>query len=185
MLGSLACNRNGEQQPPITEESQHRLPDQESWNATLVTSNLGSISAEIWFGHMSKFNDRDEYEFDQNLRVDFFNKNGKHSSRITATNGMLNESRKFMEVFGKVVAHSDSANLTLYTERLQWDENRRKIRSNEEVTITTEQDTVYGVGFESDPDLTHWNIFKPRGHSSRPLDLNIDRQFERKPKSGQ
>ena len=155
-------------------------PDQESWNSTLVTTNLGNVDTEIEFGHMAKFNEREEYNFDQNIKVNFFDKNGKLKSKITASKGFLNETSKFMEVEGNVIAHSDSADMTLYTEKLQWEEERGKIITNEFVTITTEQDTLYGIGFESDVDLNRWHIKKPTGRTSRPFDLDFDKQVKKK-----
>ena len=32
---------------------------------------------------------------------------------------------------------------------------------------TTEKDTLYGIGFESDSDLQNWKIIKPSGVTSR------------------
>ena len=159
-----------------------RIPDQESWNSTLVTTNFGKITAKIRFGHMAKYEERDEYDFDQNIQVLFYDKQGKLKSSVKADSGFMNESRKDMEVFGHVVAHSDSADMTLYTERLIWNEKSGKIISDKAVKITTDMDTLYGIGFESDVDLKHWQIKKPRGHSSRPIDLDIDKRIEGKKK---
>ena len=40
--------------------------------------------------------------------------------------------------------------------------------SNDSVEFTTkEKDTLYGVGFESDMDLSHWKILKPSGVTNR------------------
>ncbi len=159
-----------------------RIPDQESWNSTLVTTNFGKITAQISFGHMAKYEERNEYNFDQNIRVLFYDKKGKLKSSVKADSGFMNESMKIMEVFGHVVAHSDSADMTLYTARLVWNERLNKIISDGSVKITTDMDTLYGIGFESDVDLKHWQIKKPRGHSSRPIDLDIDKRIEGKKK---
>jgi hypothetical protein len=88
-----------------------------------------------------------------------------------------------MEVYGNVIAHSDSANMTLYTERLEWDETRNKILSDEFVTITTDVDTFYGVGFESDVDLKYWKIIKATGRSNRPIDFDMDKKADQKNKN--
>ena len=171
----LSCS--SKQKPhPAEQASGQRIPDQESWNSTLITTDMGHVTAKIWFGHMRKFNDEDVYEFDQKIRVEIYDKHGKRTSWITADRGRLFEAKKFMEAMGHVVAHSDSANVTLYTERLQWDDQRKKIISNEFVTLATEQDTLYGVGFESDADLTRWYIRSPRGYSERPVELELERK---------
>ena len=42
--------------------------------------------------------------------------------------------------------------------------------SNDSVQFTTLQnDTLYGIGFESDMDLTHWKIIQPTGVTGRVI----------------
>ena len=176
----IGCSRHGEPQSQQAGTAEQRIPDQESWNSTLITTDMGRITAKIWYGHMRKFNDQDVYEFDQNIRVEIFNKKGQRTSWITAERGRLFEAKKFMEAIGHVVAHSDSADITLFTERLQWDDKNKKIVSNEFVTLATEQDTLYGVGFESEADLTRWVIKNPRGVSRRPVDLEFEKKRQKK-----
>ena len=53
---------------------------------------------------------------------------------------------------------------TLFTDRLHYDNQYKLITSNDSVTFTTTfNDTMYGIGFESDVDLTHSKILKPHG----------------------
>ena len=178
--GLSGCASDIDQSQLNGEDENILVPDQESWNSTLITTDLGNLTAEIEFGHMAKFNEKNEYEFDQDLKVKLYGQNGRLKNRITSERGFLNEKTKLMEVFGNVVAHSDSANMTLYTERLKWDETLNKIVSNVFVTFTTDFDTVYGDGFESDMDLNHYRIKNPRGHSSRNIDLDVEKKFEQR-----
>jgi hypothetical protein len=69
------------------------------------------------------------------------------------------------------------------TEIIKWDNKRGKILSDTLVTIITdEQDTLYGKGLESEPDLGRWVILKPRGVSQRRLDIDsLEHSFERVP----
>jgi hypothetical protein len=62
---------------------------------------------------------------------------------------------------------SDSG-ITLFTSALAWDHDAESIYTEEPVMITTEQnDTLYGVGFESDLELNNWKILKPSGVTGR------------------
>jgi hypothetical protein len=64
---------------------------------------------------------------------------------------------------GNVVVLSDSG-VTLFTDTLSWDNLREKVYTDDEVIfITEEQDTLYGIGFESDVELKHKKILKPTG----------------------
>jgi hypothetical protein len=52
----------------------------------------------------------------------------------------------------------------LYANSILWDNQYKIIESKDSVMFTTiEGDTMYGVGFESDMDLTKWKIYKPNG----------------------
>ncbi len=61
---------------------------------------------------------------------------------------------------------SDSGE-TLFTEELLWNNKLQKIISEVDVMITTETDTLYGIGFESDAGLSSWTIKKPKGKTTR------------------
>ncbi len=58
--------------------------------------------------------------------------------------------------------------MTLFTDTLSWDNERELIFTDDSVMITTDaNDTLYGIGFESDVNMKRWKILKPRGVTSR------------------
>ena len=64
---------------------------------------------------------------------------------------------------GNVVVVSDSG-YTLTTSEILWDNRYRMIIVEDSVMFTTSDgDTLYGVGFESDMDLERWKISRPFG----------------------
>ena len=68
-----------------------------------------------------------------------------------------------MIAISDVVVVSDSG-VTLFTDTLSWDNMREKIFTYDSVKFITEsQDTLYGIGFESDVELNNWKILKPTG----------------------
>ena len=72
-----------------------------------------------------------------------------------------------MKASGNVVAVSDSG-ITLYTNTLTWSSREEKLRTKDNIMITTEKaDSLYGVGFESDSDLKNWRILNPCGVTGR------------------
>ena len=49
-------------------------------------------------------------------------------------------------------------------------ENLAELKTEEKIMITTlDEDTLYGIGFESDSDLKNWKILSPSGVTSRVL----------------
>ena len=75
----------------------------------------------------------------------------------------INEKTNDLHANGNVFVVSDSG-YTLSTHRITWNNGYGMIMSEDSVMFTTtEGDTLYGVGFESDSDLEEWRIFKPFG----------------------
>ena len=157
----------------ITSTSEDELPDQETWNSTLIATSNGTTSAIIEFGHMERYNEKQLILFDQDIEVDFFDEHGNHTSKLTSNKGKMNEKDNIIEAYENVVVVSDSG-INLMTEKLWWDNAQRKVISDQFVTITTtENDTLYGVGFESDQTLSNWMIKELRGKTSKTIDLNL------------
>ena len=74
-----------------------------------------------------------------------------------------------MRAIGNVVAVSDSG-ITLYTDTLIWDSKKEKMSTDDPIMLTTQKnDTLYGVGFESDSDLQNWKVIKPTGGTDRGM----------------
>ena len=74
-----------------------------------------------------------------------------------------------MRAMGNVVAVSDSG-ITLYTDTLIWDSKKEKMSTDNPIMLTTQKnDTLYGIGFESDSDLQNWKVIKPTGVTDRGM----------------
>ena len=98
-----------------------------------------------------------------NVEIDFFNDAGEHISMLYADSARINEKNNDLQANGNVYVVSDSG-YTLSTRRLIWDNSYKMILAKDSVMFTTtEGDTLYGVGFESDSDLEEWRIFRPYG----------------------
>ena len=143
------------------------LPDQEGWIVTIILTDAGIMRAKVQSGHLEKYNDREFVLLDSSVTVDFFDDKEKHTSVLTSNMAEVNQSSNDMKAIGNVVAVSDSG-ITLYSESLTWDAKEEKLRTKKNIMITTlEQDTLYGIGFESDSDLENWKILSPSGVTSR------------------
>jgi LPS export ABC transporter protein LptC len=176
LLASVAGCGTERSQPAAPAEQNEDLPDQEGWDSIITASKDDRIAAVIRYGHMRGFSKRRVVEFDQGIVVDFYNPKGEHTSKLTADGGRLDEKTEEVEAIGNVVVISDSG-MTLRTERLRWDRRGEKIVTDQFVTITTaEGDTLYGRGFESDPNLNNWLIRQPSGVSSKRIVLERKRR---------
>ncbi len=103
--------------------------------------------------------------------IDFYNKDGLHISHMLADSANINMSSNDLNAIGSVVVRSDSG-LVLHTDTLHWNDQYDMINTDDSIMFTTpSNDTLYGIGFESDVDLTHWKIYKPWGVTERGFNV--------------
>ena len=151
----------------IRDSSREGLPDQESWRVNIILTDQGTIRAKVKAGHLEKYNEKEFILLDSSVTVDFFDSNEQHTSILNSNKAEVNQSSNDMKAIGNVVAVSDSG-ISLYSETLVWDSKNEKLRTKDKIMITTlDQDTLYGIGFESDSDLENWKIINPSGVTGR------------------
>lgn len=140
------------------------LPQQESWNSTIVVSDSGHICAIIWAGYIRVFESSQQTEMSQKVKVRFINPQGKLTSLLTSEEGSVDEvTNNMVARKNVVVVSSDSSRLT--TEKLFWDNRRQLIYTPEYVEITTLKEKLQGHGFESDQSLKNYRVFRVTGQT--------------------
>lgn len=179
-LSVLGCNR--EKTASVAGQvTPTDMPDQEGWNSTVTSTKEGRIEAILKYGHMMRYSEKKLAKFDEGIKVDFYQADGKHSSLLTAERGELNESNNDVVGMGNVVVISDTG-VTLYTQRLAYRQATGKIFTDEEIMLTTtDGDTLYGTGFESEPGLEHYVIKKAHGKAHSGADLSTERWKRKEP----
>ncbi len=153
----------------ILQERQTRegLPDQESWSPVITLTDEGVRRAWVHAGHLEKYNDKKHILLDDSVTVDFYNSDETHSSILTSHVAEVDEKSNFMRAIGNVIVISDSG-VTLFTDTLSWDHEIEMIYTDDSVMVaTTQNDTLYGIGFESDMSMDHWTILYPSGVTGR------------------
>jgi LPS export ABC transporter protein LptC len=144
--------------PPVAESVPEELPDQESWNSTVTFSDSGQVRAIMVAGHIRMYKSRNETLIDSGLVVDFFGRDGEHTSTLTAKRGRVDDVHKDLEAFDDVVFRSDSGTV-VETEYIFWENLNRKVRGDRFVTITSPAEKLQGYGFEADQDLKNYTVF--------------------------
>jgi len=167
----LAAGCTSKEEPPSGGGSPSGVvPDQESWNSTIIFSQSGITTAVISAAHLMKFEKKGITELDGGLKVDFYNRDGTHSSTLTAERATVDERSEELKAIGNVVVISDDGS-KLETDELIWDNSRRKIVADGPVTIATRSGVERGIGFESDPDLKRWTMRKVIGRSKEEVEV--------------
>ena len=156
---------------PIINDNQYEelseKPDQESWDVRITITNAGFKRADIKADYLEQYNDKGFITLENNVQIDFYDADEKRISSLSADNAEMNERTNFLRAIDNIIVKSDSG-VTLYTDTLSWDNTKELIFTDDSVMITTEtNDTLYGIGFESDMNMERWKILKPRGVTSR------------------
>jgi len=159
----VGCSKMTDEQVSGPEK---QYPDQESWSSQITLTKDGQKRALVDAGHLTKYNNMAYISMDENVEIDFFNNEERHLSHLKSKTAIVYESTNDLIAKGDVVVVSDSG-VTLYTQELKWNHERERILSDGFITFITEQDTLNGVGFESDSDLKNWIIRKPTGVTER------------------
>jgi len=172
LLLTAACTTTEDNAAPTSKTEE--LPDQESWNSKIILSEGGIVRCIIEAGHLQQFEAKEMAKIDQGMKVDFFDEQGAHTSRLTAREGVVDQKTKNLRASGDVVIVSDDG-VRLMTEHIQWDNARQKILAPGQVTLTTNEGTETGVGLEADAKFAHWTMREVTGHS--------EERFEKLPQS--
>lgn len=137
--------------------TENEIPSQESWNSKILFTEDGKLKAILYSKHLRKFDDSKEI-FLEGVKIDFYEDDGKKTSTLTSKRGRVDESLKNMFAIDSVVAVSDSG-VTLRTEELMWNNQKRKITTDKFVTIISPDEEIQGYGFESDQSLDNYVIY--------------------------
>jgi len=151
-----------------TEQAEERIPTQESWNTTVRINSVGKETVKARAAYSASFNDPQEMVFIGDVQLDFFDQAGEHSSTMSADSGKIDEKRQLFIARGNVHVVSDSG-MTLATSVLFWNENKEVIFTDQRVVFTSDTDTLYGIGFESEANLENWTITQPTGVTYREM----------------
>jgi LPS export ABC transporter protein LptC len=97
-------------------------------------------------------------EFRSGIKVDFYNGKENPQAKVTAKYGKCTNNNLW-ELRDSVVVINEK-NEKLETELLFWNQEKDRIYTNRFVKITSEDEIIQGIGFESDTHLLNRKILK-------------------------
>ncbi len=155
-LGFLAgCGRRAALGPA---GSSGELPDTEVNDFALTETEQGRPEWKLYARYAATYSARD-LVIARAVRVDFFDDRSQRTSTLTAREGEINDRTKNMTARGNVVLETTEGT-RLSTEELRFLNARQKILVPRErlVRVEREGSVLTGYGFESDPDLRHYEF---------------------------
>jgi LPS export ABC transporter protein LptC len=136
--------------------SSGELPDQEVSDFVLTETDQGNPQWTLYATYAATYSTRSTITA-RGVRVDFFDNTGKQSSELTAREGDINQLTRDMTARGNVVLQNvDGTRMT--TEHLKFLNQAQKIVTDDFVRVQRSGDELTGVGFESDPQLKHFEF---------------------------
>ena len=132
------------------------LPDGEVEDFSITETDSGRTQWTLFAKHAATYQARDLVTA-RTLRIDFFDEKGQKSSELLAREGELYQRTRDMVARGKVVLQTVEG-WTMRTEELRFSNSRNRILSDKLVRVEKEGSVLEGVGFESDPQLEHFEF---------------------------
>ena len=156
-----ACVNDMEEVAAISEPV--NLPLMEETNAHLIYTDSARKKVEVTAPRLLRFGGEDPYlELPKGVHVWFYDATGDVSSELTANYAISFEKKDVMVARNDVVV-INSEGEKLNTEELSWSKKHHRIFTDEFVTITTEDEVIYGHGLEANEDFSKYTIRKISG----------------------
>lgn len=133
------------------------LPVGTSKSAFHIYKDSGRITSKLITPVMLDFSNRKTHpysEFPSGIKIINFENKGADSITIIGDYALSYEKTSISEIKGNVVVINHTDKSRLETEQLFWDEKTKYFVSEKAFKLTKENDTIFGIGFESKDDLT-------------------------------
>ena len=132
------------------------LPDQEVSDFVLTETDQGTPQWTLYAQYAGTYSARNTIVA-RGIRVDFFDDKGTKNSTLTSREGEINQLSRDMTATGNVVIQNvDGTRMS--TEHLKFLNSKQHIVTDDLVRVERSGDVLTGVGFESDPQLRHFEF---------------------------
>jgi LPS export ABC transporter protein LptC len=132
------------------------LPDQEVSDFVVTETDAGHPQWTLYARSAAIYNPRNTIVA-RGVRIDFFDEKGERTSTLTAREGEMNQMRRDMVARGNVVLQTTEGT-RMSTEELHFLNQQQRIVSDAFVRVERRGDVLTGYGFESDPNLEHFEF---------------------------
>lgn len=157
----FSCQPDLETIETLTRED--KTPVESGYNIKIVYSSHSQIRMILEAPRMERYEGEEPYlELPEGVSVVFYDSLENVNSTMSANYAISYEHKELLEARNDVVVVNE-LNEQLNTELLIWDQQKEIIYSDKFVKITTEDEVLYGDGFEADERFSQWVIKKPRG----------------------
>ncbi len=148
----------GVQRSAVPSRAGEELPDQEVSDFVLTETDEGTPQWKLYARYAATYNARNVIQA-RAIRVDFFDEKGQETSELTAREGEIALQSRDMTARGDVVLQTREGT-RMASQEIHFLNRDQKIVAPVEQMVRVERagDVLTGYGFESDPDLRHFEF---------------------------
>lgn len=160
----LSCNNSPQKVQDFLADQ--NLPIGVAKNINHIYTDSSIVKSKLSAPILLDYSNRSEHpysEFPKGLKVVTFDENGD-SITVSSKYGISYSKTYVTEIRNQVLVENHRQNIKLYTEQLFWDQKTNFFYTERGFLLTTQNDTIRGVGFESNEKLTHWNMRSTQGN---------------------
>ena len=154
-LAGLTNGCGGQRSPSATSASAE-LPDSEVEDFTVTETDSGRAQWTLFAKVASTYQARD-LVVARTVRIFFFDETGARSSELVAREGELTQRSRDMIARGNVVLQT-AEGWRMTTQEMRFLNSTQRIVSDTLVRVEKEGSILEGIGFESDPNLEHFEF---------------------------
>ena len=162
VLFSACSGKNKNLADAISEND--TLPSMTSLGVTTLISDSGITRYKIVTEEWTIFDKKNPpyWAFEKGVYLEKFDTLFNIDASIKADTAYYYEKKKLWELKGNVQIHSQRGD-KFRTQQLYWDENKKRIYSDKFIQIEQEDKAITGYGFESNQELTEYEIKNTTG----------------------
>ena len=158
MMGISSCEKNNEEEVKEVTTDKVILPAESGKNIEIIYSDSAKIAMKLTAPFMDRYAGEKPYsEFVKGLKLIQYDKDEVPTTQIVCNYALDHTDEDWLEAKDDVIVINKKGE-KLTTEHLIWDKKNHKIRTEEFVTITTKDETIYGYGLESEEDFSEYKI---------------------------
>ena len=158
-----SCSNDLEKINEISIKNQASFPLETVYECEIIYSDSARVRALLNANLMNRYADEKTYlEFNDGIKIQFFDIYGKKESELNAGHAIIDDKNDLMLAENNVIIKNAKGDI-LETKKLNWDQNKKEIFTNEFVKITTKNEVIYGIGLESNQNFSKYSIRNIKG----------------------
>jgi LPS export ABC transporter protein LptC len=139
------------------------VPVDKSTGVEIIYSDSAIVKAKLITPELLNFKTEKPYiEMNKGVTVIFYDQNQQESSRVKSDYAIRRERENIVELKRNVVVTNIKGE-TFKSDELIWDETKRRFYSSKLVSITSNQNVLYGTSFWANEDFSYYEIVQSTG----------------------